>query len=104
MANADALANCVMSAFKASALDVVREGDFNYYQLARKQRSVLPKPSIPPHVLRHSCAVALLQTGIDLTAIRDYLGHSLVTTTGLYTIVSDLRLPAQNQPSETIRT
>jgi len=33
---------------------------------------------------RHSCAVALLQAGIDLTAIRDYLGHSSVTTTSRY--------------------
>jgi integrase/recombinase XerD len=55
-----------------------------YYQLARKQHSSLPKPSIHPHVLRHSCAVALLQAGIDLTAIRDYLGHSSVATTGRY--------------------
>jgi site-specific recombinase XerD len=56
----------------------------HYYQLARKQHSCLPKPSIHPHVLRHSCAVALLQAGIDLTAIRDYLGHSSVATTGRY--------------------
>jgi site-specific recombinase XerD len=56
----------------------------HYYQLARKQHSSLPKPSIHPHVLRHSCAVALLQAGIDLTAIRDYLGHSSVATTGRY--------------------
>jgi hypothetical protein len=25
--------------------------------------------------IRHSCAVALLEAGIELTAIRDYLGH-----------------------------
>ena len=55
-----------------------------YYQLARKQHSSLPKPTIHPHVLRHSCAVALLQAGIDLTAIRDYLGHSSIATTGRY--------------------
>jgi integrase/recombinase XerD len=55
-----------------------------YYRLARKAHSCLPRPSIHPHVLRHSCAVALLQAGIDLTAIRDYLGHSSVATTGRY--------------------
>lgn len=55
-----------------------------YYQRARKKHSSLPKPSIHPHVLRHSCAVALLQAGIDLTAIRDYLGHSSIATTGRY--------------------
>lgn len=56
----------------------------HYYRLARKKHSCLPRPSIHPHVLRHSCAVALLQAGIDLTAIRDYLGHSSVATTGRY--------------------
>ena len=55
-----------------------------YYKLARKQHSCLPQPSIHPHVLRHSCAVALLQAGIELSAIRDYLGHSSIATTGRY--------------------
>jgi integrase/recombinase XerD len=39
---------------------------------------------VTPHVLRHSCAVALLQAGVDLTVIRDYLGHVSVATTGRY--------------------
>ena len=39
---------------------------------------------ITPHVLRHSCAVALLQAGVDLSVIRDYLGHVSVATTGRY--------------------
>lgn len=56
----------------------------SYYSRARKQHASLPRPSIHPHMLRHSCAVALLQAGIDLTAIRDYLGHSSIATTGRY--------------------
>jgi site-specific recombinase XerD len=39
---------------------------------------------IHPHLLRHSCAVALLQAGVDLTVIRDYLGHASVATTNRY--------------------
>jgi site-specific recombinase XerD len=39
---------------------------------------------ISPHMLRHSCACALLQAGVDLTVIRDYLGHASVATTSRY--------------------
>ena len=39
---------------------------------------------ITPHVMRHSCAVALLQSGTDVTVIRDYLGHASVATTSRY--------------------
>jgi len=39
---------------------------------------------ISPHMLRHSCACALLQAGVDLTVIRDYLGHASITTTSRY--------------------
>jgi integrase/recombinase XerD len=34
--------------------------------------------------MRHSCAVALLQAGIDVSVIRDYLGHASVATTSRY--------------------
>jgi site-specific recombinase XerD len=39
---------------------------------------------ITPHMLRHSCAVALLQAGVDVTVIRDYLGHASIATTNRY--------------------
>jgi site-specific recombinase XerD len=44
-----------------------------------------------PHLLRHSCAVGLLQEGIDLATIRDQLGHASVATTGRYA-TSNLKL------------
>ncbi len=37
-----------------------------------------------PHVLRHSKAIHLLQSGVNLIYIRDFLGHSSVTTTEIY--------------------
>jgi site-specific recombinase XerD len=35
-------------------------------------------------MLRHSCAVALLQAGVDVSVIRDYLGHASIATTSRY--------------------
>jgi integrase/recombinase XerD len=43
---------------------------------------------VNPHVLRHSCAVALLQAGVDLSVIRDYLGHASISTTSRYITVN----------------
>ena len=42
-------------------------------------------------MLRHSCAVALLQSGTDVSVIRDYLGHASVATTGRY-ITTNLQM------------
>jgi site-specific recombinase XerD len=49
-----------------------------------QDRPRLGRERITPHVFRHSCAVALLQSGTDVTVIRDYLGHSSIATTNRY--------------------
>jgi integrase/recombinase XerD len=59
--------------------------------LAQQERPTLAHKRITPHVLRHSCAVALLQSGTDVTVIRDYLGHASVATTGRY-ITTNLQM------------
>lgn len=58
---------------------------------AARANPVLQHKRITPHVLRHSCAVALLQSGTDITVIRDYLGHASVATTGRY-ITTNLQM------------
>ena len=55
-----------------------------YVKIAAERLPALRRRRVSPHVLRHSCAVALLQAGVDLTVIRDYLGHASVATTGRY--------------------
>ena len=59
--------------------------------LGERERPTLARKRITPHVLRHSCAVALLQSGTDVTVIRDYLGHTSVATTGRY-ITTNLQM------------
>jgi integrase/recombinase XerD len=56
-----------------------------YLGRAAHQLPVLRRKHVTPHVLRHSCAVALVQAGVDLSVIRDYLGHESIATTGRYT-------------------
>lgn len=56
-----------------------------YFDGAVRELPTLKRKHLTPHVMRHSCAVALLQAGVDLTVIRDYLGHETVATTGRYT-------------------
>jgi site-specific recombinase XerD len=44
----------------------------------------LIKQPISPHTLRHTAAMNLLQSGVDLTTIRSWLGHVSVDTTHHY--------------------
>lgn len=41
-------------------------------------------PTSHPHALRHSKAMHMLESGINLVYIRDFLGHKSVTTTEIY--------------------
>lgn len=55
-----------------------------YADLARKESPELIPQKISCHSLRHSKAMHLLQSGINLVYIRDILGHVSIQTTDIY--------------------
>jgi site-specific recombinase XerD len=50
---------------------------------SKKMPSLAERP-VSPHLLRHTCAMNLLRSGVDLTTIRAWLGHVSVQTTHMY--------------------
>lgn len=74
---------------------------FGIYSLVRRAATQasrglpgLAAKRISPHCLRHTCAVHLLRSGVDINTIRAWLGHVSLNTTNIYAEV-DLEMKAK---------
>lgn len=66
---------------------ITRQGFFKLLKKLLLEKGL--NPNISPHTLRHSFATHLINRGADLRSIQEMLGHSDISTTKIYTRVSD---------------
>lgn len=62
--------------------------------LAEKECKSLRGRKVSPHTLRHTTAMHLLQSGVDITVISLWLGHESIETTHIY-VTSDMKQKEQ---------
>lgn len=58
-------------------------------RLAKAARAAGVANRVTPHMLRHTAATQLIEAGVDIRYIQRLLGHASLSTTEIYTHVSD---------------
>ena len=65
----------------------------HYARSASKSTPSLSVKRVSPHIIRHTTAVHLLRSGVDINTIRAWLGHVSLDTTHVYAEV-DMEMKA----------
>lgn len=85
--------NCINSNY----LFIFEDGRRMTSQYIRRRLKQIAKSAgiqknITPHMFRHTAATQLLESGVDIRFVQKLLGHACITTTQIYTQVSDTSL------------
>ena len=79
--------SCTKLFLNNHGMGITRQGFFKMLKGLLLEKGL--NPDVSPHTLRHSFATHLINRGADLRSIQEMLGHSDISTTKIYTKVSD---------------